>query len=83
MPPSANDLITPRGPKRFLNSGSSRVVHVLRLFLCVEVVEIPEELIEAMIRRQLLVAIAKMVLAELPGGVPLLLEQTTKRKVCR
>ena len=45
------------------------VVRILRLFLGVEMVEIAEELVEAMHGRQILVAVAEMVLAELPGGV--------------
>ncbi len=46
-----------------------RVVLVLRLFLRVEVVEVAEELIEAVHRRQVLVAVPQMVLAELAGRV--------------
>ena len=46
-----------------------RVVLVLRLFLRVQVVEVAEELVEAVHRGQVLVAIALVVLAELPGGV--------------
>jgi hypothetical protein len=42
---------------------------MLRLLLGVEVVEIAEELIEAVHRRQEFVAVAEMVLAELAGGV--------------
>ena len=52
-----------------------RVVGVLRLLLGVEVVEIAEELVEAVDRRQELVAVAEMVLAELAGRVALRLEQ--------
>ena len=48
-----------------------RVVAVLGLFLGVEVVEVAEELVEAVHRRQVLVAIALVVLAELAGGVAL------------
>ena len=50
------------------------VVDILGLFLGVEVIQIPEELIEAMHRRQVFVAIAKMVLAELAGRVTEALE---------
>ena len=46
-----------------------RIVGVLRLFLGVEVIEIAEELVEAVHRRQMFVAVAEMVLAELAGGV--------------
>src|SRR6266568_8372162 len=46
-----------------------RVVRVLRLFLRIKVVEVAEEFVEAMHGRQELIAVAKMVLAELSGGV--------------
>ncbi len=46
-----------------------RIVGILRLLFGVEVIEIAEEFIEAMHRRQMLVAVAQMVLAELAGGV--------------
>ena len=46
-----------------------RVVVVLRLLLGVEVVEVAEELVEAVRGRQELVAVAEVVLAELPGRV--------------
>ena len=36
---------------------------------CIEVIEIPVELIEAVQRRQELIEVAQMVLAELAGGV--------------
>ena len=75
--PSALHLSTPRGPSRTScrwNSGSLRVVAVLRLFLGVEVVEVAEELVEAVHRRQVLVAVALVVLAELAGGVALALQ---------
>ena len=52
-----------------------RVVGVLRLLLGVEVVEVAEELVEAVHRRQVLVAVAEVVLAELAGGVAQRLEQ--------
>ena len=52
-----------------------RVVGHLRLFLGVEVVEVAEELIEAVHRGQVLVEVAQVVLAELTGGVALVLQQ--------
>jgi hypothetical protein len=52
----------------------SRGSLVLRLFLGVEVVEAAEELVEAVHRRQMFVAVALVVLAELAGGVALALE---------
>ena len=45
------------------------VIRILRLFLGVEMVEIAEEFVEAVHGRQIFVAVAEMVLAELPGGV--------------
>jgi hypothetical protein len=45
------------------------IIGVLRLFFCVEMIEVAEELVEAMNSRQKLVEIAQMVLAELAGGV--------------
>src|SRR5262249_11571278 len=46
-----------------------RVVGMLRLLLGIEVIEVAEELVEAMNRRQELVAVAEMVFAELAGGI--------------
>ena len=46
-----------------------RVVRQLRLLVGVQVVEVAEELVEAVIRRQVLVAVAEVVLAELPRRV--------------
>ena len=60
---------TPRGPNFFSKARVLRVVGILRLFLGVEVIEVAEELVEAVHGRQVLVAVAEMVLAELPGRV--------------
>jgi hypothetical protein len=54
---------------------------VLRLVLSIEVIEIAEELIEAVNRGQELIAVAKMVLAELPGSVTQRLEQFGERRI--
>ena len=51
------------------------VIAQFRLFLGIEVVEVAEELIKAVHRRQMLVAIAEVVLAELARAVALGLEQ--------
>ena len=56
-----------------------RIVGVFRLFLGVEVVEVAEELVEAVHGRQVLVAVAEMVLAELAGGVAEVLEELRDR----
>ena len=52
-----------------------RVVGQLRFLFGVEVVEVAEELVEAMHGRQVLVAVAEVVLAELAGGVALRLQE--------
>jgi hypothetical protein len=46
-----------------------RIVDILRLLLCIEVVEVAEELVETVHRRKEFVAVAEMVLAELPRHV--------------
>jgi hypothetical protein len=51
------------------------IVLVLRLFLGIEVIEVAEELVEAVVRRQMLVEVAEVVLAELPGCVALCFQQ--------
>ena len=53
---------------------------MLGLILSVKVIKIAEELIEAVNRGQELVAVAKMVLAELPGRVTQRLEQFGERR---
>ena len=52
-----------------------RIVIRLRLFLCIQVVEVAEELIEPMHGGETVVVIAQVVLAELARRVALLLEQ--------
>jgi hypothetical protein len=54
---------------------------VLGLILGIQVIKISEELIEAMNGGQELVAVAKMVLAELPGRVAERLEQFGERRI--
>src|SRR5258708_36710976 len=46
-----------------------RIVGMRRIFHRIEVIQVAEELVEAMHRRQKLVLVAKVVLAELPSGV--------------
>ena len=60
-----------------------RIVRVLRLFLRIEVVEVAEELVEAVHRRQELVLVAEMVLAELAGRVAQRLQQFGDGRVFR
>ena len=57
------------------------IVGVLRLFLGVEVVEVAEELVEAMDGRQELVEVAEVVLAELPGRVAEVLHEVRDARV--
>ena len=57
------------------------IVGQLRLLLGVEVVEVAEELVEAVDRGQRFVAIADVVLAELAGGVAEVLEQAADRGI--
>ena len=49
--------------------GILRIVVILGLFLGVQVIEVAEEFVESVNRRQMLVAVAEVVLAELAGGV--------------
>jgi hypothetical protein len=58
-----------------------RVVPVLRLLLGVQVIEAADELVEAVKGRQVLVAIALVVLAELAGGVAQALQDGGHRHV--
>jgi hypothetical protein len=55
------------------------IVVALGLLLGVEVVEVAEELVEAVDRRQMLVLVAEVVLAELPAGVAVGLEECGER----
>jgi hypothetical protein len=58
-----------------------RVVRALRILLGVQVVEVPEELVEPMDRRQELVPVAEVVLAELAGRIAERLEQLGDRRI--
>ncbi len=60
-----------------------RILRVLRLLLGVQVVEVAEELVEPVHRRQVLVAVAEVVLAELAGHVAVVLEQVGDGRVLR
>jgi acetylornithine/succinyldiaminopimelate/putrescine aminotransferase len=62
-----------------------RPIRSLGLFLGIEVVQVAEELIEAMIGRQVLVLVAEMILAELASGIAERLERLRNRDVtfCR
>ncbi len=58
-----------------------REIGPLRLFLRVQVIEVAEEFIEAVLGRQIFVAVAKMILAELTGGIAERLESLGNRDV--
>jgi hypothetical protein len=58
-----------------------RIVLVLRLLLGVQVIEVAEELVKPVRRGQMLVPVAKMVLAELTRGVAVRLEEPRDRRV--
>jgi hypothetical protein len=58
-----------------------RIIPQFRLFLRVQMVEIAEELVESMHRRQVLVPVAEVVLAKLAGGIAMRLEQLGDRRV--
>ena len=74
--PSADALSTPRGELRLENVGIVLgIVRPFRLLLGIEVIEVAEEFVEAVLGRQILVAIAEMVLAELPGCIAERLER--------
>ena len=60
-----------------------RIVRMLRLVLGVEVIEVAEELVEAMHGRQEFVAVAEMVLAELSGRIALRLQQLGDGRILR
>jgi hypothetical protein len=60
-----------------------RIVRLFRLLLSVEVVQVTEEFVEAVDRREELVAVAQVVLAELGSGVSQRLEQLRYRWVLR
>ncbi len=66
-----------------LELGVLGVVLELRLLLGVEVVQVAEELVEAVVGRQMLVEIAEMVLAELRGGVAERLEEFGDGRILR
>jgi hypothetical protein len=60
---------------------SGRPVRELRLLLCVQVVEVAEELVEPVHRGQELVPVPEVVLAELPGRVAERLQQLGDRRI--
>ncbi len=61
----------------------ARVVRVLRVLLGVQVVQVPEELVEAVHGREVLVAVAEVVLPELARRVAVVLQELGDRRVLR
>ncbi len=59
----------PAGAELLKELGILRVVVALRLLLGIEVIEVAEEFVEAVDRRQMLVLVAEVVFAELTAGV--------------
>ena len=60
-----------------------RIVRIVRLFLGIQVIEVSEELIESVHGGQVLVAIAKVVLAELPGRIAETLHEIPNRGILK
>src|SRR5262249_46559026 len=65
------------------HGGILRIKEILRILLRVEMIEIAVELVKTMHRRQVLIAIAEMILSELSGGVTQRLEELGDRYVAR
>ncbi len=57
------------------------IVFVLRLLFRIQVIQVAEELVEAVVRRQMLVLVAQVILAELARRVALRLQQRGDRRV--
>ena len=81
--PSAVELDHAARPEAFAELRTLGIVRILRLFFGVQVVEIAEELVEAVVGGQELVLVAQVVLAELSGGVPQRLEEFRDARIFR
>ena len=79
--PGVDDAARPEALVEVGEVVGRRPVRLLRLLLRVQVVEVAEELVEAVHGRQELVQVAEMVLAELPGRVAERLQQLGDRHV--
>jgi hypothetical protein len=66
-----------------LELGVLEVVRVLGFLLGVQVVEVAEELVEPVLRRQVLVAVPEVVLAELAADVTERLQELSERGILR
>ena len=58
-----------------------RVVRILWLFLCIQVVQVAEKLVESVVCRKKLVLIAKVVLTKLGSDIALVLEKRRQGNV--
>ncbi len=67
--PSAVDLSTPRGPNFFLKGRIFRIIFIFRFFFCVQVIQVAEELIKTVCRRQEFIFIAQVILPELTSSI--------------
>ena len=67
--------MTPRGPNSLRKVRILRVVLVFRFLFGVEVIQVAEELVEAVVGGQKLILVPQVILAELAGRVPLRLQQ--------
>jgi hypothetical protein len=65
----------------FEEAGHLRIVGKFGFFFGVQMVQIPEEFVEPVDRRKILVAVAEMVLAELTRGISLRLQQLGDRRI--
>src|ERR1019366_3070278 len=64
-----------------MKGGILRIVRVFRLFLGIEVIEVPVKLVEAVDGGQEFVAVAEVVLTNLSGGVSQRLEEFGDRRI--
>src|SRR5262245_5337011 len=65
----------------FATVGILWIVRILRLLLGVQMVQVAEEFVETVHRRQVFVTVAKVVLAELPGRVAEMLEELRDARI--
>ena len=58
-----------------------RIINIFRFFLRVQVVQVAQELVEAVVGRKHFVAVAQVILAELAGHVAVVLQQTRDGRI--
>ena len=81
--PSAVARMTPARTETLSEFRVLRIVGVFRLFLGVQVIEVAEELVEAVFGGQEFVLVAEMVLAKLPGIIAERLEKFGNARILR